>query len=307
MTAIETQAFTLTAEDAGQRLDKILAERLPQLSRVQLQQYIKDGFITVNDESAKPGHKLRGTETIRIEVPEAEDTAPQAEAIDLKVLYEDKHLAVIEKPAGMVVHPGAGTAGGTLVNALLARYPEIAQLDGEEQRQGIVHRLDKDTSGLMVIARTQTALAHLMKQFQNRNVQKAYIALLERTPQTATGRIEAPIARDPQQRKRMAVVRDGKPAITEFTIIDTEFRENQALVELNILTGRTHQIRVHMAFIGCPVVGDTIYGFRKQRVGMKRHFLHAAKLAFKHPQTGETLAFTSELPIGLQEVLKKLR
>jgi 23S rRNA pseudouridine1911/1915/1917 synthase len=176
-----------------------------------------------------------------------------------------------------------------------------------EGRQGIVHRLDKETSGLIVIARNDVAQRRLAKQFQDRTVDKTYVALVERTPKTLTGRIEAPIGRDHQQRKRMAVVREGKPAITEYRVTDTEFREGQALVEVHILTGRTHQIRVHMAFIGSPVVGDTVYGFRKQRVSMKRHFLHAARLEFNHPTNGERLKFESPLPPVLKDTLEKLR
>lgn len=293
--------------ETGQRLDKVLVDHFPDLSRAQLQTYIKNGDITVNGEQVKPGVKLRGGEVIRVEIPETVQTTMQPENIDLDVLYEDSELAVINKPAGLVVHPGTGVSSGTLVNALLSRYPEIGQMFGSERRQGIVHRLDKETSGLIVIARTKPALNRLMTQFQDRTVDKGYLALLERVPKTLTGRIEAPIARDPQQRKRMAAVRDGKPAITEFKVIESDFREGQALVEVKLLTGRTHQIRVHMALIGCPIVGDTIYGFRKQRLGLKRHFLHAAKLAFDHPKTGERMTFELPLPAGLQNVLEKLR
>jgi 23S rRNA pseudouridine1911/1915/1917 synthase len=299
--------LTITTAEAGQRLDKLLVDQFPDLSRAQLQTYIKDGFITINGGAVKPGIKLRGGEVIRVEFPPVTTPTLEPEHIDLNILYEDSEIAVLEKPAGLVVHPGTGITSGTLANALLGRYPEIGQMYGSDRRQGIVHRLDRDTSGLMVVARTRKAMNNLMTQFQDRTVAKTYIALLERTPKTLTGRIEAPIARDPQQRKRMAVVRDGKPAITEFKVIETNFREGQALVELNILTGRTHQIRVHMAFLGCPVVGDNVYGFRKQRVGLKRHFLHAAKLAFDHPKTGERMSFESPLPSGLQNVLEKMR
>lgn len=296
-----------TVNDAGQRLDKLLVEQFPDMSRAQLQNYVKEGFITVNGETVKPGAKLRGGEVIRVDIPPAKTTELEPENIELTVLYEDPDIAVIDKPAGLVVHPGTGVTSGTLVNALLARYPEIGQMYGSERRQGIVHRLDRETSGLMVIARTKAALNRLMNQFQDRTVEKSYLALLERTPKTETGRIEAPIARDPQQRKRMAVVRDGKPAITEFKILESNLKDGQALAEVKILTGRTHQIRVHMAFIGCPVVGDNVYGFRKQRLGLKRHFLHAAKLTFKHPRTGEQMHFESPLPAGLQNMLDKLR
>lgn len=304
-------AFTASEEEAGERLDKLVLAALTDFdydySRAQVQTMIKDGLITVDESLVKAGVKLRGTETVRIWLPVEPQVELKPEVIDLNVIYEDSEIAVINKPAGMVIHPGAGVASGTLVNGLLARYPEIAQMQDDELRHGIVHRLDKDTSGLIVIARNDLALEDLMAQFQERTVEKTYLTLVEREPKTVTGRIDAPIGRDPKQRKRMAVVRDGRPAITEFKVLDTNFRDGQALVELNLLTGRTHQIRVHMAFIGAPVVGDKVYGFRKQRIGMKRNFLHAAKLAFDHPQTTDRMTFETPLPVGLQNILDKLR
>jgi 23S rRNA pseudouridine1911/1915/1917 synthase len=300
------EAIEFTA-DSADRLDKLVAAQLPNLSRARVQAIIKEGHVTVDGETAKSGVKLRGGETVRVSIPIEEDIPTEAEDIPLNVIYEDEVLAVIDKPAGLVVHPGSGVESGTLVNALLARYPELAAMNDAEGRQGIVHRLDKDTSGLMVIARTAEARDTLMAQFQARTVDKTYLALLERAPKTRTGRVDAPIGRDPKQRKRMAVIREGKSAVTEFTIIDDEFREGQALVEVHLLTGRTHQIRVHMAFIGAPVVGDTVYGFRKQRIGLKRNFLHAARLAFDHPVIGERMTFESPLPRGLQNILDKLR
>ncbi|MBL8160517.1 MAG: RluA family pseudouridine synthase, partial [Anaerolineae bacterium] len=172
---------------------------------------------------------------------------------------------------------------------------------------GIVHRLDKDTSGLIVIARRDVARRKLMAQFQARTVEKTYIALLEKAPPTEVGRIDAPIARDSNQRKRMAVVRGGRPAVTEYEVIERDFKDGQTLVRIQIHTGRTHQIRVHMAFIGAPIVGDSVYGYRRQRLGLKRHFLHAAHLCFDHPRTGERLCFDSPLPPGLLDILEKLR
>lgn len=295
----------------GERLDKLVAAHLPDLSRTQVQAIIRSGQVTVDGEAVKPGIKLRGGEHIRVTVTEQAAPVVEAEAIDLNVVYEDDELAVIDKPAGMVVHPATGNESGTLVNALLARWPQIASMDDPDERRGerrgIVHRLDKDTSGLLVIAKTAAALQHLMAQFQARTVEKTYLALLERTPRTPTGRIEAPIGRDPKQRKRMAVLRSGKPAVTEFNVIDDNFRDHAALVEFNLLTGRTHQIRVHAAFINCPVIGDRVYGFRKQRIRMKRLFLHAHRLSFDHPTSGERLTFESPLPGGLRAVMDKLR
>lgn len=303
----DLENIRFTVEKSGERLDKLVSARMPDLSRSQIQTMIKDGLILVDGEHVKAGIKLRGGESVVITLPEPESDTVQPESIQLDVVYEDDDIAVINKPAGLVVHPGTGVNSGTLVNGLLARYPEIAEMEDAEGRQGIVHRLDKDTSGLMVIARNDFALDDLMAQFQARTVDKVYLALVEKCPETMQGRIDAPIARDPKQRKRMAVVRDGKRAVTEFKVLDDDFHGGQALVELNILTGRTHQIRVHMAFIGCPIIGDQIYGYRKQRVGMKRNFLHATKLAFDHPETGERMQFESALPVGLQNVMDKLR
>lgn len=306
---MSSKQVEFTAPTAGERVDKaIVAEIGEGLSRAQIQMLIGEERVTVNGKTVKANFKLKGGEIIRVLIPVKEQPETViAEAIPLNVIYEDDDLAVIDKPAGMTVHPGVQNETGTLVSAMLARWPQIATMNIEEKRAGIVHRLDKDTSGLIVIAKNDPARRKLMAQFQAHTIEKSYIALLERKPQTTVGRIDAPIARDPQNRKRMAVVRGGKNAITEFTVIDDDFKNGQALVKLNILTGRTHQIRVHMAFIGCPVVGDRVYGFRKQRVSMKRHFLHAAELSFDQPTTGKRLSFTSPLPAGLQNILEKLR
>jgi 23S rRNA pseudouridine1911/1915/1917 synthase len=304
---VDNRRLEFTVENAGERLDKLIVARLPNVSRAQIQGMIKDGCVTVDGAEVKAGVKLRGGEQVVVTLPEEETTEVQPEAIDLSVIYEDEDLAVIDKPAGLVVHPGVGNESGTLVNALLARWPQIGAMDDPDDRKGIVHRLDKDTSGLIVIAKNEDVLFDLMAQFQERVVEKHYIALLERTPQTLVGQIDAPIGRDPKQRKRMAVARDGKPATTEFKVLDTDFRDDQALVQFTPLTGRTHQIRVHAAFIGCPIVGDRVYGFRKQRTRMKRQFLHAAELGFEHPTTSEWMAFKSPLPVGLQDMMRKLR
>lgn len=299
-----------TIETVGERLDKILVARLPDFSRAQIQTLISDGAVTVDGASAKAGHKMKGGERVIVELPEEEEQVIEPTDIPLTIVYEDEHIAVIDKESGMVVHPGIGQEKNTLVHALLFRYPEMVDMQDNpiaEGRMGIVHRLDKDTSGLIVIARHIDALTNLMAQFKERTTEKTYTALLERTPKTMEGRIDAPIGRDPKQRKRMGVVSDGKHAITEFEVIDTQFMGGRALVKIKIETGRTHQIRVHMAFIGCPIIGDTVYGYNKQRIGMKRNFLHASELSFDHPMTGERMTFTSELPVGLQNVMDKLR
>lgn len=299
------QSIEFTVENAGERLDKLVQARVEGLSRSQAQALIKDELVTVDGAHVKAGVKLRGGELVRVTLPPPEDNEadPEPEDIPLDVVYEDKYLAVLNKPAGLVVHPGVGNETGTLVNGLLARYPHLI----DSERQGIVHRLDKDTSGLMVVALDDVTADDLMAQFKARTVDKAYLALTERPPRTMNGVIDAPIGRDPKQRKRMAVVRDGKPALTEFEVLDLDFQGERALLRCEIHTGRTHQIRVHLAFIGAPVVGDTVYGYNKQRLKLKRHFLHAAELRFDHPATGERLSFTSDLPASLQNILDKLR
>lgn len=293
----------------GERLDKLVVEQVgDSLSRAQVQALIKEGKVTVNGAQVKSGVKLKGGEQISVTIETREvSESVEPEAIPLAVVYDDPDFAVIDKPAGMTVHPGVGNEKGTLVSALLSRWPEVAQMNIVEKRVGIVHRLDKETSGLIVIAKNDAARIKLQAQFQSRTVSKIYLALLEKMPATAVGRVEAPIARDPHQRKRMAVMRGGKPAITEYQVIDHNFSGDQALVRVTLHTGRTHQIRVHMAFIGCPIVGDSVYGYRKQRIKLKRQFLHAAELAFDHPVTGERLQFESPLPAGLQNILDKLR
>lgn len=287
----------------GERIDKALAAHFEQLSRTQLQDLIRDGQVTVNGNPVKSSYRVIGGEQIVVRVEVQEETEPQPEAITLDVVYEDDQVAVINKPAGMVVHPAVGHMSGTLVNAILSRWPQIAEF-GEMARAGIVHRLDKETSGAILIAKTVYALEDLREQFKNREIRKRYVALVDGTPDTPEGVIDAPIGRDPHQRKRMAVVHDGREAITEYHLVE-EYAE-QSLLDVFPKTGRTHQIRVHLAFIGHPVVGDNVYGPRKQRIKMKRHFLHAASITFEQPETGERITVEAPLPVGLREILNKL-
>jgi 23S rRNA pseudouridine1911/1915/1917 synthase len=289
--------------DTGQRLDKALAAHFDELSRVQIQNLIRDGMVTVNGAPTKASYRLDGDEIVLVRIPPENDAEPEPESIPLAILYEDIHVAVIDKPAGMVVHPAYGHTSGTLVNAVLARWPQTTEFS-QVDRAGIVHRLDKETSGVILIAKTPAALAHLRQQFQDRIVRKRYLALVEGTPETPEGLIDAPIGRDPNQRKRMAVTRDGREAITEFHVL--EHYAHHSLLEVFPKTGRTHQIRVHLAFIGHPVVGDAVYGPRKQRIKMKRHFLHAESVTFALTGTGETLTVAAPLPVGLQNTLDKL-
>jgi 23S rRNA pseudouridine1911/1915/1917 synthase len=298
------------ATSSGERLDKLITGHLgDSVTRSQVQALIRDGHVTVNGQVAKPGWKLKGGEVIAVTVPPPPDADAEAvapELIPLDVVYEDADLAVLNKPAGLVVHPGAGNQSHTLVNALLARYPEIAEMRVAPQRKGIVHRLDKDTSGLILIARNGKSLQRLLTQFQQRTVEKQYLALAERAPRTPSGRIELPIARDPAHRQRMSVQREGRPAITEYHTVES-FNDGSVLFDVLLLTGRTHQIRVHLAYIGAPLVGDTFYGFRKNRRGPGRQFLHAARLCFDHPRSGERLCFDSPLPPDLAAYLDALR
>jgi len=307
---VPDELLTLNVDKPNQRLDKFLLAHLAGYSRAQAQDLIRAGCVLVDGAARKTGYKLKGGEQITLRFPQTVETSVEPEDIPLDIVYEDDKLAVIDKPAGLVAHPGPGNETGTLVNALLARYPELADMMDDPdvgERLGIAHRLDRGTSGLLVTARDKATLLDLMAQFQARTVDKVYLALLEKRPASNTGVVDAPIARDPRQRKRMAVQRGGRAAQTEFEVLDDDFQGDRALVRLKLLTGRTHQIRVHMAFIGCPVVGDTVYGRRKQRVKMKRQFLHAHELAFDHPVSGERLRFVSELPVGLADVMGKLR
>lgn len=300
--SFETREITVT--EAGERLDKYLAAQFSDLSRAQIQALIRAGHVTVNGAAAKASLRLEGGERIRLQVPVAEESAgPEPEAIPLVVLYEDEQVAVVDKPAGMVVHPAFGHQTGTLVNAVLARWPQIAAF-AEPGRAGIVHRLDKETSGVILIAKTPQALESLRTQFKARTIRKRYLALVEGLPQTPEGVIDAPIGRDSRQRKRMAVLRDGREALTEFRVV--EVFASYSLLEVWPKTGRTHQIRAHLAFIGHPVVGDTVYGRRKQPFTLKRHFLHAASITFAHPISGEPITVESPLPVALQNLLDKL-
>jgi 23S rRNA pseudouridine1911/1915/1917 synthase len=299
-------SLTFINETGGERLDKIVTSHLGAgYSRAQVQKLIDDQHITVDGSAVKAGVKLKGGEQIHVRIPlPVQDERVQPQSIPLDILYADEDIAVIDKPAGLVVHPGVGNEQGTLVNALLEHFPEIAQMPVAPKRRGIIHRLDKDTSGVLLIARNAAAMHRLMEQFQARTVEKVYLTLVERPPKTMTGRIDAPIDRDPENRKRMKAQRGGRSAITEFETL-TRYREGQALLRVRLLTGRTHQIRVHMAFIGCPVVGDTVYGFRRQRL-LRGQFLHAARLCFDHPTTGQRMCFEAPLPARLRAILDTL-
>ena len=299
------EQLEFTASSPGRRLDlAILDEIGDRLSRAQLQALIAAGAVLVDGRLRRPGNRLKGGERITLQIPLPDpERGVRPERIPLAVVYEDAHLAVVDKPAGMIVHPGDHDERGTLVSAALTRWPDIAAMPGEPKRAGIVHRLDKDTSGLILLARSDPVRRPLMRQFQERTVEKQYLALLERRPTADSGRIDAPVGRDPAQRKRMAVVAQGRPAQSDYRVLAERQPEGFTLVCVRPLSGRTHQIRVHMAHIGCPLVGDRVYGRRRGRVPLARQFLHAAGLRFVHPVTGQELAFEASLPPELLALL----
>jgi 23S rRNA pseudouridine1911/1915/1917 synthase len=287
--------FLVDARAAGDRLDRYLAEKVPHLSRSRLQALIKQGHVTLAGNPAKPGDKVRAGVLIAVTEPPAEPTLLEPEAIPLDILFEDADLLVLNKPPGLVVHPAAGHARHTLVHALLAHCATLSGIGGE-QRPGIVHRLDKDTSGCLVVAANDTAHAHLSRQFAGRSVTKIYLALVQGCFAGArTGAIENQIGRHPVDRKKMAVLdRGGRASRTTWRVIE-ELPGIGTLVECTLHTGRTHQIRVHMKHLGHPLLGDALYAPRMAR-HYPRQMLHAWQLAFAHPRTGERMHFCSPLP-----------
>ncbi len=286
----------------GERIDRFLAVTLPDLSRAQVQRLIAQGLVLYAGRPTRASQSIRPGVVIQVTVPPPTPTELVAEPIPLDVVYEDADIAVINKPAGMVVHPAPGHPRGTLVNALLARYPDLAV--GGEVRPGIVHRLDRDTSGLLVIARHDAALRALIEQQQARRMRKIYQALVVGRP-PATGTIDAPIGRDPRDRLRMAVVNDGRPARTHYRVLATF--DNYSLLEVQLETGRTHQIRVHLRYIGYPIVGDPVYGTRRSHLHLSRQFLHASRLGLFHPRDNQWREYTAPLPPDLSSVLNHLQ
>lgn len=299
---------TIDEEDAGQRIDKFLAAVIPDRSRVRIQEMIKEGRVTVRGALVRPSYRLTPGDVVVAHVSLEEDVELIPQPMPLHVIYEDDDVAAVNKPAGMVVHPAPGHKAGTLANALLARFPELAGLaEGEEEpsrRPGIVHRLDKQTSGLILVAKHEAARQFLQRQFKERGVQKTYVALVEGRLQPPNGVIDAPIGRHPYHRQRMSVVqRGGRPAQTVYYLI--EYLNDYSLISAQPITGRTHQIRVHLAAIDHPVVGDGVYGYRRQRLSIDRQFLHAWKLALTLP-SGEAHEFIAPLPADLRQVLVNL-
>lgn len=295
-------------EHLGVRLDKYVADELPELSRTYLQQLITEGSVLVDGLVRRTSFKITPGQVVTVELPEVEETELLAEDIPLDVVYEDGDILMINKPAGLVVHPAAGHSHGTLVNAVLFHAPEIS-IQGST-RPGIIHRLDKDTSGIMVIAKSDRAQTTLVEQWQAREVKKKYLTLVSGVIEEDTATIDAPIGRSSSNRQQMTTTRSGREAITHFTVL--ERYEDCTLLEVAIETGRTHQIRVHLAFIGHPVVGDALYGNKPsarvaERLGVKRQFLHAESLSFAMPGSGEQSTFEAPLPEDLTGILEILR
>ncbi len=297
---LKTEVRTLQVTGPAVRLDKYLAEKYPDLSRSVLQRLIKEGFILVNDSTAKASQKLSPGDNIYVELPPPEKVSLVPETIPINVIYEDDDLLVLCKPAGLVVHPSPGHTAHTLVNALLARCPDLASF-GDTMRPGIVHRLDRDTSGLMIVAKNSRAQQYLMNQFKVRSVTKGYLALVKGKLTPGEGIIDAPLGRDPSNRKRMAVVTAGRQARTRFKV--KEYLDGYTLLDITTKTGRTHQIRVHLSAIGYPVVGDAEYGVRSPY--LKRQFLHAYRLGFRLID-GQYREFSCELPPDLKGFLASL-
>jgi len=303
-------------DDAGLRLDAWLARRLPALSRARLQALIEAGHVRLDGVAPRPSARLRPGQVVRVHVPAPVPAEPRAEDIPIAVVHEDERLLVVDKPAGLVVHPGAGQVAGTLVNALLRHVKDLSGIGGV-LRPGIVHRLDRGTSGLLVVAKDDETHRALVRQFAGRTVEKEYVALVLGQPSRPSGEIDAPIGRDPVHRQKMSVrASRGREARSSWAVV--ERFDGAALLRVRIHTGRTHQIRVHLASVGHPVAGDPVYGgtrtpssrraeARQALRSLERPALHAARLAFTHPATGERLTFEAPLPPDLVAVLERLR
>ena len=294
-------------DDQPQRLDKYLVKQLPEYSRSRLQSLIKDGLVIVDGIPAhKSGQLIDRGAQVTLKIPPPEPAKLEAEQIPLEIIFENNDLMVVNKPAGMVVHPSAGHHSGTLVHAALAHAPDIEGVGGI-QRPGVVHRLDKDTSGLILLAKNDAAHHWLSDQFRTREVEKAYLALVDGAPPTSSGRVEAAIGRDPVDRKRMKVVPPGKgrSAVSEYRTLRRY--PDHSLLEVRPITGRTHQIRLHLKFLGCPVVGDRVYGHKHPSLPLQRQFLHATRLRIKILGESEASEFEAPLPEELNVVLDELK
>ncbi len=291
----------------SQRLDKYLVDQFPDFSRSRLQSFIRDGLVSINGTPViKGGVKLEKGSEISITIPPIAESTLVPEQIHLDIVFENSDLMIVNKQAGMVVHPASGHLTGTLVHAALNHAPGLEGVGGE-QRPGVVHRLDKDTSGIILLAKNDKAHRFLQDQFRSRSVQKTYYALTDGHPPTPSGRVEAPIGRDPSHRKQMAIVplKRGREAVTEYKVI--EKFDQHALIAAYPHTGRTHQVRLHLAFLGCPIVGDRVYGHRKQHLIVERQMLHAYQIEFILPGETSPRIFQAPIPEDMQRLLQQLR
>ena len=300
----ETRFSRVEVDIEGMRLDAALPLLFPDLTRSRAHNLIQSGNVRVENKQVKSSLKLKTGDRISVEIPLAQPTETIAQDIPFKIVYQDQDIAVIDKPKGLVVHPAPGNAQGTLVNGLLFHLDGLSGIGGTV-RPGIVHRLDKDTSGLMVVAKNDAAHRQLTKQIASRQMERIYVALVEGNIREDTGEVDAPIGRHPIDRKRMAVVTGGREAKTYYKVL-ARFNE-VTLVEAKLATGRTHQIRVHMRHIGHPVCGDPVYGIKDRTRGLASQALHAKQLTFNHPTTGERISFNSDMPDEMQVLLIKFR
>ena len=297
--------FIVEKEEEGKRIDAYLAKK-EDISREHVQRIIKEENILVNGKKTKPAYKVQKNDKISLEEEQPKEIELKAQEIPIEIIYQDDDIIVVNKPKGMVVHPGNGNPDGTLVNSLMAICKDSLSGIGGEIRPGIVHRLDKDTSGVLVVAKNDKAHINLSNQIKNHEVEKTYIALVRGIVKENEATINMPIGRNKNDRKKMAVEKDGKEAITNFKVLERYPKDNCTLLEVKIETGRTHQIRVHLSHIGYPVIGDEVYSNGKNKWGIKGQCLHAKKLKFKHPITGKEMEFEAELPDYFKEVLRQL-
>lgn len=298
-----TELILIEEDMEGERLDALVAEQLEQLSRSLVKDLIDSNMIVVNGKKCKASYRVKEGDEITVSIPEPREIPLAAQDIPLEIVYQDQDLVVVNKPKGMVVHPAHGNWDNTMVNALLFHIKDLSGINGS-LRPGIVHRLDKDTSGLMVVAKNDRTHRNLAEQIKEHSIKREYIALVSGTIKENLGTIDAPIGRSKFDRKKMAVVTDGRPAISNYQVLQRY--QNYTLVKVGLLTGRTHQIRVHFAYIKHPVVGDGVYGSGKKHFGLESQALHACTLGFKHPGTSEYMEFRNELPEYFEAILGQL-
>ena len=300
------ETFIVKKPEENNRIDSYLAKQKDELSRVAIQRLIEEEKILVNGKKTKPSYKIQENDEITMEKEEPKEIELKAQDIPVEIIYEDNDIIVVNKPKGMVVHPANGNPDGTLVNAIMAICKDSLSGIGGEIRPGIVHRIDKDTSGILIVAKNDKSHINLSEQIKNHEVQKTYIAMVRGIVKENEATINMPIGRSTKDRKKMAVTKNGKEAITHFKVIERFPQHNCTLLEVKIETGRTHQIRVHLSQIGYPIIGDTTYSNGKNEWGIQGQCLHAKSLKFKHPTTGKEMFLEAELPEYFQKIMKGL-